>query len=204
MQKRTHWKITTEQMTTMAILAGIASVLFLIEVPIVAFYKLDFSNLPVLLGTFAFGPIEGLMILGVKSLIGWAHTTSQGVGEVADFLVGAAMVIPTGLLYQKNKSRKRAILGMAVGTVAATVAAAAANLWLLIPFFSKAFHLPLEQIVAMGQQFIPALDSIEKFVLMITTPFNLLKWVALSILCALIYKPLSPLLRQVGKRQKRN
>jgi riboflavin transporter FmnP len=124
----------TRKLTTIAILAAVASLLFLLEIPIVLFYKLDFSNLPVLLGTFAMGPAAGTAILFLKSALGLLHTTSQGVGELADFLVGLAMVLPAGFIYRAHKSRRSALIGMAVGGVCATVAGVLANVYILIPF----------------------------------------------------------------------
>ena len=81
-------------MTRIAILAAAASILFLLEIPIVAFYKLDLSNIPVMLGAFSMGTVPGLIILGLKSLIGLLHSSSAGVGELADFIMGAALLIP--------------------------------------------------------------------------------------------------------------
>ena len=88
--------LTTRELATVAILAAISAVLFMIEIPVVLFYKLDLSHLPVLLGTFAMGPVPGTLILLVKSLLGLLHSSSQGVGELADFLMGFAMLLPAG------------------------------------------------------------------------------------------------------------
>ena len=195
-------RLSTREIATIAVLAAVASLLFFLEVPIVLFYKLDFSNLPVLLGTFAMGPVAGTMILLIKSVIGLLHSTSQGVGELADFIMGLAMLLPAGLIYEATKSRKGAILGMAVGSVCATVAGVLTNVYLLIPFYGAAYHMPVEQIIAMGQTLIPSLDTIWKFVFAITAPFNVLKWVSISILGALLYKPLSPILHGVRRAAK--
>lgn len=186
--------LTTRELATIAILAAIASVLFMIEVPVVLFYKLDFSHLPGLLGAFAMGPIPGMLILLIKSLLGLLHSTSQGVGELADFLMGAAMLLPAALIYRNNKSRKSAIIGMAVGTVTATLVAVLANMYIMIPFYGVAFGMPIEAIVGMGASVVPAVDTAWKFVFLITAPFNLLKWIIISVLAGLMYKPLSPIL----------
>ena len=186
--------LSTRELSTVAILAAIAAVLFMIEIPVVLFYKLDLSSLPVLLGAFAMGPVPGTMILLVKALLGLLHSTSQGVGELADFIMGFAMMLPSGIVYKRLKSRKGAIVGMVIGTVVATVVAVLTNLYIMIPFYGAAYGMPVEAIVGMGQAILPAVDSIGKFVLMITAPFNVLKWVVISVLTALIYKPLSPIL----------
>ena len=123
------------------------------------------------------GPVPGTLILLVKSLLGLLHSSSQGVGELADFLMGFAMLLPAGLIYQRNKTRKGALIGMAVGTVVATIVAVLSNLYIMIPFYGTAYGMPVEAIVGMGTAIIPAVDSTLKFVLLITAPFNLLKWV---------------------------
>ncbi len=194
--------LTTRQLTLIAILSAIAAVLFMLEIPIVLFYKLDLSNLPVLLGTFAMGPFAGTLILLIKSALGRLQSSAMGVGELAFFLIALAMGRPAGLIYKRRKTRASALIGMLAGTLAATVTATLANLWLLIPFYGAVYHLPVEQIVAMGQALIPALDSEFKFLLFITAPFNLLKWVVISTVTYLMYKPLSPLLHS-GARARR-
>ena len=186
--------INTGKLVTIAILAAVASILFILEIPVVLFYKLDFSNLPVLLGTFSMGPVAGIVILAVKSLLGLLHTTSLGVGELADFLTGLAMVIPAGLFYRATKSRRGAILGMVVGGLCATLAGVLANVYLLIPFYGSAFGMPVSEIISMGQALVPAIHTVWEFVLIITAPFNLFKWAAICVLGGLMYKPLSPLL----------
>ena len=197
--------LSVQKMSTIAVLAAVSSILFMVEVvpvPAVPFYKLDFSNLPVLLGTFAMGPLAGTLILAIKSFIGLLHSSSQGVGELADFLMGFAMVLPVGLVYNRNRSRKGAIWGMAAGALTATVTSVLANLYIMIPFFMMVYHMPVEAILGMGQAVIPSIDSLWKFVLYITAPFNLFKWVLISFLGSLMYKPLSPLLHgQFGRRK---
>ena len=194
MTKTKRSLLTTRELSTVAILAAIAAVLFMIEIPVVLFYKLDLSSLPVLLGAFAMGPLPGTMILLVKAVLGLLHTTSQGVGELADFIMGFAMMFPAAVIYRRMKSRKGAIAGMIAGTVVATVVAVLTNLYIMIPFYSVAYGMPVEAIVGMGQALLPAVDSTLDFVLLITAPFNILKWVVISIVTALIYKPLSPIL----------
>ena len=169
----------------------------------VLFYKLDLSSLPVLLGAFAMGSIPSTLILLVKALLGLLHTTSQGVGELADFIMGFAMMFPAAVIYRRMKSRKGAIAGMVIGTVVATIVAVLTNLYIMIPFYGAAYGMPVEAIVGMGQAILPAVDSVGKFVLMITAPFNILKWVVISVVTALVYKPLSPLLHQSESQRPR-
>lgn len=167
--------LSVQRITRIAVLSALAAILFMIEVPIVSFYKLDFSNLPVMLGGFSMGTGPALLILLLKSLLGLLHSSTGGVGELADFIMGAAYVIPAALIYGRKKNRRTALLGMAVGTVVMIAAAAAVNYAILFPLLTKSY---------------PSLE----FILTVTSPFNLLKGVVLSVVTYLVYKPLSPLL----------
>ena len=179
-------------MTRIAILTAIASILFLIEIPVVAFYRLDLSNLPVLLGTFSMGAVPGLIILLLKSVIGLLHSNSAGIGELADFIMGAALIIPAAIIYHRNKTRKNAIIGMIIGTLCTAVAGVLVNKFIMIPFYMGAFHMDMDGILSFAN--VAGIDSEWKLLLLITAPFNLLKGVVLSVVTALIYKPLSPVL----------
>ena len=181
-------------MTRVAILAAAASILFLIEIPIVAFYKLDLSNLPVLLGAFSMGQGPGLAILAIKSALGLLHSSSAGVGELADFIMGAALVIPAAQIYHQNKTRRNAVIGMAAGTLCMVVAGVLMNKWVMLPFYMGAFHMEMDGILKFAN--VAGVDSEWKLLLLVTGPFNLLKGVVLSLVTALIYKPLSPLLHE--------
>ena len=195
-------RMSTHNLATMAILAAIAAVLFMLEIvvfPAVPFYKLDFSNLPVLLGAFAMGPLEGVLILAIKAILGLLHTTSGGVGELADFIVGTAMVVPAGLIYHRNKSRMGALTGMLVGTVCAVLAAILANYFIMFP----AFGITEEALVGMGSKMFAGVTNTWTFVFYITALFNLLKFVAISMVGYLIYKPLSPILHGRRTRAKK-
>ena len=179
-------------MTRIAILAAAASILFLLEIPIVAFYKLDLSNIPVMLGAFSMGTVPGLIILGLKSAIGLLHSSSAGVGELADFIMGAALLIPASVIYHRHKTRKNALIGMLVGTICTAVVGVLANKFIMLPFYMGAFHMDMEGILAYAK--VSGVDSEWKLLLLITGPFNLLKGAVLSAVTFLIYKPLSPIL----------
>ena len=194
MTSTTQTRFSVGVMTRIAILAAAASILFLIEIPVVAFYKLDLSNIPVLLGAFSMGTVPGLIILGIKSAIGLLHSSSAGVGELADFIMGAALVIPASLIYHRNKTRKNAIIGMAVGTICMVIAGILTNKWIMLPFYMGAFHMDMDGIIKAAR--VAGVDSEWKLLLLITGPFNLLKGAVLSLVTGLIYKPLSPLLHR--------
>ncbi len=193
---------TPQRMTRIALLAAISAVLYLppFSIPVIGFYKLDLSNLPVLLGGFSMGPVSGLMILGIKSLSGLIHTSTGGVGELADFMLGAALMLPAVFIYRMNKNRKSALIGMVVGTVSLTVCGVLANAVILIPFYVTVMHFPMEAIVKTFTDIIPYIDSLEKVLILITAPFNILKGVVLSAVTFLLYRHLSPVLHGRGTR----
>ena len=191
---KTTTRFSVGVMTRIAILAAIASVLFLLEIPIVAFYRLDLSNIPVLLGTFSMGAVPGLIILALKSAIGLLHSNSAGIGELADFIMGAALILPAAIVYHRQKSRKNAIIGMVIGTLCATVVGVLVNKFIMIPFYMGAFHMDMNGILSFAN--VAGVDSEWKLLLLITAPFNLLKGAVLCIVTSLIYKPLSPLLHE--------
>ena len=195
-KKRTAGIFTTFNLTRMALLAAMASILFLVEIPVVAFYKLDLSNIPVLLGAFSMGTVPGLIILAAKSLIGLLHSSSAGIGELADFIMGAAMIVPASVLYHRHKTRKNALIGMAAGTLCMAVISVLVNKWIMLPFYMGAYHMDMSGILSYANT--AGVDSEWKLLLMITAPFNLLKGAVLSAVTGLIYKPLSPLLHEKG------
>jgi len=184
--------LTVGNMTRIAILAAAACILDLLQIPVVAFYKLDFSNVPVLLGTFAMGVVPGSLILVLKCVIGLIHTSSMGIGKLADLIMSLAMVIPAGLIYHRNKTRKSAIVGMLIGTLCMTVVGVLVNKWILLPFYMTAFHMDMTGIINYAK--VAGVDTEWKLLLLITGPFNLLKGIVLSLITGLIYKPLSPVL----------
>lgn len=193
-KQKTRSNLSVQYMTRIAILGALAAVLFPLEIPIVAFYKLDFSTLPALLGAFSMGPLPGLAILLIKDLSRLAYSSSMYVGELADFLMGAAFILPASLIYRKHKTRKTALVGMAVGTLCMIVVSVLVNWKMMLPFYMTAFHMDMDAVIGMAQKALPFVDTEWKVLLYVTAPFNLLKGFVLSLLTFVLYKRLSPLL----------
>jgi len=179
-------------LTRCAVLSAIAIVLFYFEIPIVPPYKLDFSTLPAILAGFAMGPVSGIAVVLIKNLVHMLSSSSGLVGELADFIMSCAYVIPASLLYRLRKNRSGALVSMIIGTVIMTVVAALVNKFILFPLYGMSD----EAIVGLGQTVSKFIDSPIKFILLITAPFNILKGVALSAVTFLLYKRVSPLLHQ--------
>ena len=194
---------STFNLTRMAVLTALASILYLtLEIPIIPpMYKLDFSNVPVMLGAFAMGIEPGLLILLMKNVV---HVlikglgSTMGIGNLADVVTTAVYLIPACLIYRNNKTRRNALKGMILGALCQTVAAILVNWLVMIPFYQNAFHMPMETIVGFATKVLPFVDTEAKFYFLACAPFNLLKAAVLSLITFLIYKPLSPLLHEKG------
>lgn len=190
------------KLTIAAALSALAAVLMLFEIPLVFvapdFYKLDFSEVPVLIGTFVLGPVYGVVIEFIKVALNFAlnGTITGGIGELANFLVGCALVLPAGFIYRHKKSRVSAALGMAAGTVVMAVFGVALNALLLIPAYSKL--MPLEAIISAGHAIVPAIRGVWTFAVYCVAPFNLLKGVIVGAVTFVLYLPLARALRGAG------
>lgn len=154
------------------------------------FYKLDFSELPVLITAFYFGPVAGVVTEFLKVVIKLLlkGTSTAFVGDFANFVVGCSFILPAAIVYHIRKSRRTAIVGMAVGTVILTIFGSLFNAVYLLPTFSKLFGMPLEAIVGMSQAVNPAITNVQTLVLMAVVPFNLLKGILVSVITYLLYK----------------
>lgn len=197
---RSRQSNTVFALTRCGILAAMAVILYYVEIPIVAFYKLDLSTLPAILAGFAMGPVHGMAVVVIKNLVHMLGTSTACVGELADIIMSGCFVIPASLLYRRSKNRRSALLSMAVGTVLMTIAGVLVNYFILIPAYQVLMNLPLEVIVGMGQAVWSYIDSTVKLVIFVTAPFNLLKGVILSAVTYLLYKRVSPLLHQKAGR----
>ncbi|MGN0776572.1 MAG: ECF transporter S component [Candidatus Ventricola sp.] len=187
-------------LTRCGLLAAMAVILYYIEIPVVAFYKLDLSTLPALLAGFAMGPVQGAAVVVIKNLVHLLGTSTAGVGEMADILMSCAFVIPASLLYRSDKTRRGALRAMLSGGAAMTAAGVLVNYFILIPAYQVLMNLPLEVIIGMGQKVLGFIDTTLELVIFITAPFNLLKAAVLSGTTYLLYKRVSPLLHQRGGR----
>ena len=181
-------------LTRCGLLGAMAVILYYIEIPVVAFYKLDVSTLPAILAGFGMGPMQGMAVIVIKNLVHMLGTSTACVGELADILMSGAFVVTASLFYRRRKTRRGALEAMLLGIAAMTVAGVLVNYFILIPAYQTLMNLPLEAIIGMGQAAVPAVDSALKLVLLITAPFNVLKGGVLSALAYLLYKRVSPLL----------
>ncbi len=196
---RNDKKINTKMMAQMGMLSAIAVVLMLFEIPLPfapSFYEIDFSEVPVLIGCFAMGPMAGVIIELLKILLNLCinGTVTAGVGEFANFLIGCALVLPAAFIYKKKKTKKGAIIGLVTGTLFMTFIGCFINAYLLLPTYAKAFGMPIEALVEMGSAVNASITDLFTFVMFAVVPFNLLKGIVVSVIVLLVYKKISPIL----------
>ena len=188
-------KSNINKMVKVSLLTGIAFILMFIEIPIVPIFpwlKIDVSDVPALMGAFAFGPLTGILIEFLKVVMHFLLTGSStgGVGEVANFMIGVSFIAPASLIYWKSKSKKTAIIGMIVGLLAMEVVAILANIYFLLPVY--------------GMKMAPS--ELMKYVTVGLLPFNTIKGFIISILTYMLYKKVSATIFKVepnfGSKEK--
>ena len=206
-RKRTNEKekiLSTRKVVVVGVMAALAGVLMLFEIPLFfapPFYKLDFSEIPVLICGFAYGPVAGVLAEAVKILVKLLlkGTGTAFVGELANFTVGCCMVLPATIIYHIKKSKKTAVIGCLIGTAIMTMFGTTFNGVYLLPKFAELYGMPMEAIIAMGTKVNSNVNSITTLVLLCVTPLNLLKGLSVSIVTMLIYHPLRPILKGTMK-----
>jgi len=185
-------KFDTRYLTKTAVLSVLAFLIMFIEVPLwfaPPFLKVDFSDIPALIGAFALGPMTGVVIELIKNVLHIAlkGTTTVGVGE---------LVFTAASIYDRNKSLKSAIIGLISGTIAMTVVAAFANYFFLLPFYAKLYGAPLESFVEMGAAVNKFVNDVKTLVIFAISPFNIVKGIMISVVTIPLYKRISPLLHK--------
>lgn len=201
-QTMTNKKTETSvrKLVQIGMLSAIAVVLMLFEIPLPfapAFYEIDFSEVPVMIGCFVMGPAAGAVIELIKILLNLIinGTLTAGVGEAANFVIGCCLCVPAGLVYKYQRTRKGALIGMITGTLIMTIAGCFINACVMLPTYAAAFQMPIDALVAMGTAINANITDLFTFVILAVAPFNLLKGVLVSLIVFLIYKKIRPVFK---------
>ena len=182
----------TRTLAVAGMLAAISAALMFLEFPLPllpSFLQLDFSDIPVLIGSFVLGPLPALAITFVKDIIVLLVTRTGGGGELADFLVTGSMAVTAGFIYKAGKNRRVAVIGGIAGIVVMTVVGAISNLYIILPFYTKI--MPIDAILKMCAQVNPLITSVNSYVLYAVVPFNILKGAILTVVTLLVHKRLA-------------
>ncbi len=195
--------LTTRKIVVIGLLSALSAVLMLVEIPMPfapPFYKLDFSEIPILIGAFALGPVTGVLteFLKICMKLLFKGTTTAFVGDLANFLVGVSFVLPASLFYLAKKNRKTAVVSCVLGTIVMTVFGTILNAFYLIPTFADLYNMPLDAIIAMGTKLNGRITDLTTFVIWAVAPLNLIKGVSDSLITIIIYKRLSPIIKGVS------
>lgn len=199
--------LSTKNVVLMGMFGALAGVLMIFEVPLPfiapSFYGLDLSEVPILVGTFALGPVAGAVMELVKILVKLVlKPTSTGfVGEFANLMIGCSLVLPAGIIYRYNKTKKGAVIGMAAGTVMMAIIGVILNALIMIPFYSN--FMPLDTIIKAGAAINPAISNVWTFAIICVGPFNIIKGVVVSLITALVYKRISVIIHSAGRSENR-
>lgn len=191
-------KVDVHYMAVTAMLSAVAFVLMFLEVPlprlIPEFIKLDVSELPALVGAFSMGPACGVLVCLIKNLLHLFITQTGGVGELANFLLGVMFVLPAGIIYKKKKCRKNALIGSFVGAAIMAVFSVASNYFFVYPVYYAL--IPEEMVLAMYRSINPAMENILDCLIWFNMPFTFVKGLVVTGITFLIYKHISPILKQ--------
>lgn len=194
---------TTKNLVLMAMFSALAAVLMLREFPIpfIApnFYEIDLSEIPILVGSFIMGPVSGVIMEAIKIILKLLikGTSTAYVGDFANFCIGVCLVVPASIIYQKHKTKKNAFIGMLAGTLFMAVAGVVLNYFVMIPFYVKAFGMPLEAIIGAGAKIQPLVTNKLSFTIVCVAPFNIVKGIIVSLVTALIYKHISAFVKTI-------
>lgn len=199
MKNNTNKTRLTKYIAVIGIMSALGFVLMLLEFPlpflIPSFIKFDFSELPALITAFAYGPVSGMIVCLVKNLLHLPFTTSNCIGELSNFILGAIFVGVAGLVYKRAKSRRSALIGTVLGAVIMAVVSIPSNYYIVYPAFSVIYGMPMEAILGMYKALLPAADNLFKALLIFNLPFNFAKGMIDAGICFLVYKRISPLLK---------
>lgn len=189
-------RVDVRYLTVTAMLSAVAYILMFLDfsVPFMpAFIKMDLSELPALIGSFAMGPVCGIVVCLIKNVLHLFITTTGGVGELSNFILGVAFVLPAGLIYRHKKSRKSALIGSLVGAVVMGVFSIISNYYLVYPVYYN--FMPEETVLNAYRALIPSMKSILQSLVCFNMPFTIIKGLFSVVITFLTYKHISPILK---------
>lgn len=181
---------TTKQMVILAFLSALAYVLMLLHLPFkfLGFLEAEFSDVPALIASMAYGPLAGVVVEFIKNVIKAITATSTGgVGELANFVISSCYVIPVGIIYRKSKTEKSKFFAFAVGIAGFVAAGILVNYYVTVPLYARLFG-GMDVVVGVAAKSVPLIKNLVGIVLLGITPFNIAKGVVLSIVSSLVYK----------------
>ena len=188
---------TTRVLALGGMLSALSTVLmfFSFNVPLMpSFIKMDFSELPALIGAYALGPLGGVAICLVKNLVNLLFTTTGGVGELSNVLIGACFTLPAGLIFQKKRTRAGALLGGLLGAAIMGGLSVLTNYYIVYPVYTA--FMPMESILGMYRAIYPGVETLWDALLIFNLPFTFLKGAVSALMCFVVFKPIQRIVLQ--------
>lgn len=185
-------RLKIRYLTMTAMLSAIAFILmfFQFSVPLIpSFVKMDLSELPALIGAFAMGPVYGVLICLIKNVLHLTITSTGGVGELSNFILGAAFVLPAGIFYSRKKTKTMAFTGAIVGAIFMAIVSVISNYYIVYPFYTA--FMPMDTIIRAYQVIWPGADTLLKCLVVFNMPFTFVKGLLSVVITLLIYKHIS-------------
>ena len=198
-------KENIRKIVVIGIMSAVSAVLMMLSfnIPIMpSFIKMDFSELPALITAFSIGPISGILVCLIKNLINLPFSTTMGVGELSNFVLGVCLVLSAGLIYKKRKTRIAALVGAAVGSLIMAVLSIPWNYYITYPAYINVLNFPLETILGMYKAINPNVNGLMQALLIFNLPYTFCKGIVISLLTFLLYKKLSPIIKGKQERKK--
>ncbi len=191
-QKRTSH---IRKLVMTALMAALSSVLmfFSFNVPLMpSFIKMDLSELPALIAAFAMGPLSGATVCLVKNLVNLFFTTTGGVGELSNFLLGVFFVVPAGIIYRLRPRLSGAVIGSVVGAMLMAVLSVFSNYYVVYPIYTA--FIPMDAIIGMYQAINPSVKNLWQCLLVFNMPFTFIKGMVSAVITMAVYKKITPLI----------
>ncbi len=190
----------TNRIVKIALLSAIAVVLSFVEaqIPIFPFFlKFDIADVTAIIGAIVLGPIPAMLIVFLKNILhGIIASSTAGVGELANFAIGACLVVPLGFTMKKDKTAKNFIFGAIIGIILMIISASILNVYVLLPMYETLMNFPVEEVIAVCNAINPNVTDLSTYILYIIIPFNLIKGVVVMVVGYILFRALEkPLLR---------
>lgn len=190
--------MSTKTIAKIGILSAIAYILMFISVPLPifpSFLKIDLSDIPAIFGGMSLGPMAGFAIVVVKNLLqAITASTTAGVGEFANIVIGGSYVLVICFFYNKSKNIKSVVTGAIIGTLIMTIVGCIVNYYVMIPLYSTAYGMPLDMIIQMGTVLNSRVTDLFSFVIWMIAPFNIVKAGLMTIVVLPLFKKMEKLL----------
>ena len=180
-----------------AMLAAVATILMFVQIPVgimPSFIKLDISELPALIAAMALGPWWGVAVCGIKNVLHMFNSSTAYVGELSNFLLGVSFVLPVGMIYKMNKTKKTAFISLIAGSAIMAGMSFLVNYFITYPLYDK-FVLKKEIIISMYNAILPSADTLWECLLIFNVPFTLVKGVICAVIAMVIYKRISKFIK---------